>query len=121
MRAAAARHRGHLKEVLLCCAVPALRPDRGRRTEMITEFKGTFRDCFEGEKEYHITENVRENGIFEYAVFCPFSSRTTTVQSRVKLDKVACNGCLRAYQIYRPQAVESAADRSAVMTTVAAS
>jgi hypothetical protein len=76
---------------------------------MLTEFKGTFRDRYEGEKEYDITENVRENGIFEYTVFCPFSSRTTTVQSRVKLDQVVCNGCLRAYVIYRPQPAESAA------------
>ncbi len=78
---------------------------------MLTEFKGTFRDRFEGEKEYHITENARENGIFEYTVFCPFSSRTTIVQSRVKLEQVACNGCLRAYQIHRPQPVESAGYR----------
>ena len=73
---------------------------------MLTEFKGTFRDRFEGEKEYHITETVKENGLYEYTVFCPFSSRSTTVNSRVKLDQVACNGCLRAYQIYRPQAEE---------------
>ena len=76
---------------------------------MLAEFKGTFRDRFEGEKEYRITENVRENGIFEYTVFCPFSNRSTTVQSRVKLEQVPCNGCLRAYQIYRPQPAESAA------------
>ena len=76
---------------------------------MLTEFKGTFRDRFEGEKEYHITEDAKENGIFEYTVFCPFSGRSTTVQSRTKLDHVACNGCLRAYQVYRPQAVEPAA------------
>jgi|GEM_PF-4883196 len=104
---------------------------------MLTEFKGTFRDRFEGEKDYHITENVKENGIFEYTVFCPFSGRSTTVQSRVKLDQVACNGCLRAYQIYRPQPIEStecrgaesaahggadsAADRGAVMAPVTAS
>ena len=76
---------------------------------MLTEFKGTFRDRFEGEKEYHITENAKENGFFEYTVFCPFSNRSSVVQSRVRLEQVSCNGCLRAYQIYRAEAVESAA------------
>jgi hypothetical protein len=72
---------------------------------MLTEFKGTFRDRFEGEKEYRVTENVRENGIIEYTVFCPFSNRSMTIQSRVKREQVACNGCLRVYQIYRSQPV----------------
>jgi hypothetical protein len=74
-------------------------------TDMLTEFKGTFRDRFEGEKEYRITENVRGNGIFEYTVFCPFSNRSMTIQSRVKREQVECNGCLRAYQIHRPEPV----------------
>jgi len=87
---------------------------------MLTEFKGTFRDRFEGEKEYHITENSKENGIFEYTVFCPFSGRSTTVQSRVKLDQVACNGCLRAYSVYRPQAAQSTEYRGAPVTPVMA-
>ena len=80
---------------------------------MLTEFKGTFRDRFEGEKEYHITENAKENGFFEYTVFCPFSNRSSVVQSRVRLEQVSCNGCLRAYQIYRPEAVESTGHRGA--------
>jgi len=74
---------------------------------MLTEFKGIFRDRFEGEKEYRITENAKENGFFEYTVFCPFSNRSSIVQSRARLDQVSCNGCLRAYQIHRPEAVES--------------
>ncbi len=92
---------------------------------MLTKFKGTFRDRFEGEKEYHITEDARENGIFEYTVFCPFSNRSTTIESRVKLDQVACNGCLRAYQISRTQRRESAdphgAESAAFHGAVAAS
>jgi hypothetical protein len=75
---------------------------------MLTEFKGVFRDRIQGEKEYHITENALENGTFEYVVFCPFSNRSTTVRSRVKLEQVECNGCLRAYVIHRPQLIAAA-------------
>jgi hypothetical protein len=53
---------------------------------MLTEFKGIFRDRIQGEKEYRITENALENRTFEYVVFCPFSNRSTTVRSRVKLE-----------------------------------
>ena len=75
---------------------------------MLTEFKGIFLDRIQGEKEYHITENAQENGTFEYVVFCPFSKRSTTVRSRVKLEQVECNGCLRAYAIHRPQLIAAA-------------
>jgi hypothetical protein len=75
---------------------------------MLTEFKGIFRDRIEGEKEYRITENSLENGTFEYTVCCPFSNRFTTIQSRVKLEQIECNGCLRAYVIHRPQLIAAA-------------
>jgi hypothetical protein len=39
---------------------------------------------------------------------CPFSNRSTAVRSRVKLEQVECNGCLRVYVIRRPQLIAAA-------------